>query len=190
MRARDNPFRSERLLSIRYCLQRATWPELLQRCHDLNYRAALVGPCGSGKTTLLEDLESRLPELGFKTRLIRLDAEHPQFEPGFLKRLATSLDSQVILLFDGAEQLNPLAWCWFKWRTRAAGGLIIALHRAGRLPMLWECQTSQRLLAEIAAQLLESDPLELLPQAEVFFARHCGNLREALRDWYFFAAAI
>src|SRR5260370_33067107 len=107
MRARDNPFRTECVLSVRYRLQGITWPELLARCEALHYRASLIGPCGCGKTTLLEDLESRLRQRQFSTRFLRLDEEHPRFESGVLSRLAAGLSAQDILLFDGAEQMNP-----------------------------------------------------------------------------------
>jgi hypothetical protein len=184
LRARDNPFRSERVLQVRYRLAGITWTELLGRCAALNYRAALIGPHGSGKTTLLEDLEPRLREQGFGPRFIRLDEETPRFAPGAIRRLFAGMAATDILLFDGAEQLSLPAWCWFNWQARRYGGLIITTHRAGRLPTLFECKTSPQLLTEIAAVLLES-PCELLQEtAGALFRKHRGNLREALREWY------
>lgn len=184
MRARDNPLRTERILKMRYRPQGITWSELLDRCEALRYRAALVGPFGSGKTTLLEDLEQRFSERGFGTRQIRLDVEHPEFRPGFMRSLTAELTPRDILLFDGAEQMSPLKWLWFKWRTRSAGGVLITVHQSGRLPTLWECHTSPALLAEIAADLLDESPGRLLQTAELLFRKHGGNLREALREWY------
>ncbi|MDB6015771.1 MAG: hypothetical protein JWR19_260 [Pedosphaera sp.] len=169
---------------MRYRLQNVTWAELLTRCEALRYRAALVGLHGSGKTTLLEDLEPRLRERGFDTHFIRLSEEERAFEPGFLKTLCAGLTANDILLFDGAEQLNPLAWRWFQWRTRHAGGLIITTHRTGRLPTLWECRTSPDLLAGIAADLLEVKSETLHERVNVLFRKHHGNLRDALREWY------
>jgi len=67
MKARDNPFSSDRILGIRYRLQDLTWEQLWLRLADMDYRGALVGPQGSGKTTLLEDLASALGERGFRT---------------------------------------------------------------------------------------------------------------------------
>lgn len=183
-RARDNPFRTERLRQVRYRLVGLTWPELLARCETLRYRVALVGPHGSGKTTLLEDLAPHLHQRGFRTRLIRLTEDCPKLDRGSAQRVFTTLSPSDILLFDGAEQLNPLAWLWFRWRTRTAGGLIITTHRPGRLPTLLQCSTSADLLAEIAAELLASPPETLRPQAATLFAKHHGNLRNALRDWY------
>jgi hypothetical protein len=79
MRARDNPFRTERMLEVRYRLEGIGWEELLRRFEKLGYRAALIGPHGSGKTTLIESLEPRLNALGFETRVIRLTAEQQHF---------------------------------------------------------------------------------------------------------------
>jgi len=184
LKACDNPFRTERILQMRYRLEGITWPELLARCEGLRYRAALIGPHGSGKTTLLEDMEPRFRERGFGTRLIRLDAEHPAFGPGYVDALAAGLTAKDIILFDGAEQMNPLAWRWFDWRMRHTGGLIITAHRAGQLPTLWECRTSPALLAGIAGALLEVERATLHRQAEALFQKHRGNLRDALWEWY------
>lgn len=184
LRARDNPFRTERMLRVRYRLAGITWTELLARCEGLRYRAALIGPHGSGKTTLLEDLEPRLQRRGFGTRFVRLDAEHCMFETGYVDALAGALTAADIVLFDGAEQLNAAAWRWFRWRLRRAGGLIITTHRAGRLPTLWNCRTSPALLAGIAATLLEVKSETLRAPAETLFQKHRGNLRDALREWY------
>jgi hypothetical protein len=188
MRACDNPFRSERILTLRYRLDGATWPELLARCECLGYRAAIVGPYGSGKTTLLEDLEPQLSERGFGTRFIQLRHEDPARRRHLVNRLAGTITTRDVVLFDGAEQLSGLAWQWFCWRTRHARGLIITMHRPGRLPILWECRTSAPLLAALASDLLACDQNEFRPRAEALFAAHQGNLREALRDCYDMAA--
>ena len=189
MRARDNPFRTERILQVRYQLQGIQWSDLLARCQTLRYRAALIGRHGAGKTTLLENLEPRLNDLGFRTRLIRLSQENRAFEPGFLKSLFAGLSTRDIILFDGAEQMNLFAWQSFRWRSRHVGGLIITTHQPGRLPTLWECRTSPALLARIAAELLDSDPETIQELADALFRKHRGNLRDALREWYDLEAA-
>src|SRR5260221_10231925 len=119
MRACDNPFRSESILRVRYRLRGINWAELLRRCEQLGYRAALVGPCGSGKTTLLEDLDPKLREQGFQPCWVRLDEAHT-LEHGLARKLASEITDRHIVLFDGAEQLNWLAWQVFKWHTRRA----------------------------------------------------------------------
>lgn len=184
MRARDNPFRTEQVLQVRYRLEGASWPELLERCEALRCRGALVGPHGSGKTTLLEELERRFQQQGRRTRFIRLDNDHRRFERGHVQQLAAELTPADILFFDGAEQLSALEWYWFKWRFREIGGLIITLHQRGRLPTLWECRTSPGLLADIAGPLLGQDRAAVVKEAGIIYQKCQGNLREALRTWY------
>ena len=77
---------------------------------------AIVGASGSGKTTLLEDLEPRLRERGFGTQLLRLNVEQSRFPPGLVRILSARLTANDVVLLDGAEQMNPLAWRWFQWR--------------------------------------------------------------------------
>jgi len=184
MKARQNPFRTERMLQVRYRLADEQWAGLLARCRQLNYFCAIIGPHGSGKTTLLEDLEPRLKALGFSIHFLQLTADNPGFAPGVLKKLFAELGPKKLILFDGAEQMSFLAWLWFRWRTRKAGGLLITTHRRGRLPTLWQCHTSAELLAEIGAELLGTTCDSVSMQASLLFQSHRGNLREALLEWY------
>ena len=184
MRARDNPFRTEQVERLSYQLQATTWPQLWARLEALRFRAAIVGAHGTGKTTLLEELGSRLRERGWLTLFIRRDAEHRTFSPGFVRALVSDVTSQTIILFDGAEQLRPLAWWRFQRCSWQAGGLIVTTHRPGRLPTLIECRTSAGLLADLARQLTDQADDGVRVTAESLFRRHRGNLREALREWY------
>lgn len=180
MRARENPFRSDRLLSLRYRLQQGTWEGLLARFESLGRRAAIVGPNGTGKTTLLEDLAPRFLERGWRVRELRLDEETPDYDPAVLE----ALTPRDVILFDGAEQLGRFAWSSFERRSRGAGGLLITVHRPGRLPTLLETRTSPELLAGLVDQILGDSSEEVRPLAPGLFSKHRGNLREALRDLY------
>lgn len=184
MRARDNPFRSERVLAVRYRLQGPTWDGLFERFDALGRRAAIVGPQGSGKTTLLEDLAPRFRDRGFRVRELRLDTEAPTFDRRFLDDFFASLGTKDLILFDGAEQLGRFAWSSFERRIRAAGGLLITLHRAGRLPTLLETRTSPGLLEALVAEVLGGRVDEVRERMPGLFERHEGNLREALRELY------
>jgi len=179
MKARENPFAVQRVLTVRYRPQGWTWDQLLSRLADLHYRAAIVGPQGSGKTTLLEDLEPRLAQRGFTVHHLRLTREVRRFPTKtwqFLRRLR----SGDIILFDGSEQLGALRWSLFRWLSRRAGGLVITTHRRGRLPTLMTAQTSVPLLSELVAELTAAIDADL-PN---LFNRHRGNLRECLRELY------
>lgn len=184
MRARDNPFRTDRVLEVRYRPLRGTWDDLLRKLDALRYRAAIVGPQGSGKTTLLEDLAPRLRERGYAVRELRLDTETPRFAPAFLDRFVASLTPADVVLFDGAEQLGPIAWRLFRHRCRAAAGLVITGHRPGRLPTLIETATTPELLLKLVGQILGDEARELAPILPELYERHDGNLRDALRELY------
>lgn len=185
MKARDNPFRVARVLtSIRYEIPAAS---LLPRLEALGYRAAIVGPHGSGKTTLLEDLEDVLASRGFRISHVRLDTEGPRL-PREWRSIVRKFDATDIVCLDGAEQLGVFAWRRFRWSARRAGGLIITTHEPGRLTTLIECTTSVGLLERIMQRLAPGDAsansLSTAPRAEELFARHHGNIRDALRELY------
>jgi len=184
MKARDNPFATERLSEIRHRLLDTTFDRLLARLHELNYRAAITGPEGSGKTILLEDLQQVLEGKGFKTRLVFVnDAAH--FDSPACRRLLAELTRDQFLLLDGADLIRRHDWSLLKRHTIThAYGLVITSHRRGLLPTLRECSTSPTLLKSIVADLLpQGSPFsaELLDR---LYERHQGNLRTCLRDLY------
>jgi hypothetical protein len=188
MKARDNPFRAERVLSVRFRLDALepdlTWEELFSRLETLKWRGALVGPEGSGKTTLLEDLEEQIVARGWQTQRLRLSREEPHFAPGFLAQFYATLTSQDVILFDGAEQLSRFAWHNFKRYSQSAKGLIITSHRAAMLPTLAHCRTSPQLLRDILDELLGEDAAQWHGEVATLWQRHDGNLRHALRELY------
>jgi len=183
MKARNNPFRTERVLTVRYRLLDGTWDVLMERLAARDYRAAVVGPDGSGKTTLLEDLEPRLAECGFGTKWLRLCDERRTFPRGALARFFDELGRGDVILFDGADLMGRLAWSRFRRRARAAAGLVITSHRPGRMPTLIECRTTPELLEDIVVHILgDGAGLGELPHR--LFEKHRGNLRDALRELY------
>ncbi|HVR84286.1 MAG TPA: hypothetical protein VMU54_08245 [Planctomycetota bacterium] len=184
MRARDNPFRSDRVLSVRYRLECGTWEELLERFDALGRRAAIVGPQGSGKSTLLEDLAPHFRDRGGSVCPLRLDAGLPRFEKEFLHDFLASLTPRSVIFFDGAEQLGRMAWSRFERRSRMAGGLLVTLHRPGRLPTLLETRTSPELFDSLVRQILGDRAGEVRSLMPRLYEKHGGNLRDALRELY------
>jgi len=195
MRARDNPFATDRVLAVRYRPLEGSWDELMARLAALEYRAAIIGPEGSGKTTLLEDLAPRLEALGFTVRSARLDRGSGSLPAGLLD----GLSGREIILLDSTEQLGRLAWRRLRRRSARAAGLVLTAHRPGLLPTLVECRTSPELLEEIVGRLAGDGVAEdgrlacpgrprSMPLGELFRA-HRGNIREALRELYDLCAA-
>jgi hypothetical protein len=128
----------------------------------------------------MEDLEPKLRGKGFETVRIRLNQQSSLREHWSALKVST----RHIILFDGAEQLSRVTWQLFKWRTRQAAGVIITTHKPGRLPTLWDCRTSSRLLSEIMAEVLADSRLPLPANPVELFRKHQGNVREALRECY------
>ena len=184
IRARDNPFATEHVLRLRYRFADAEgWRSLLQRLQAMNYRASITGPHGSGKTTLLEDLGVRLQEIGFRVQTLFLNEQNRSYPAEFIRLNCGQATRQDILLFDGCEQLGPLNWRRFLWQARRAGGLIVTTHRPGRLPVLWECQTTPDLLGSLVRDLVGSTaPTQL--ELDDLYRLNKGNLREAFRQLY------
>jgi hypothetical protein len=189
MKARDNPFRTDRVLTVRYRLSGMTWEELIERLAEMNYRAALVGSEGSGKTTLLEDLEPRIRARGFNVKHLRLDRTTREFPRGFFKQFFAEMSRRDVILFDGADLMSRFVWPWFKRRAKRAAGLVITSHRRGMLPTLVECSTTPALLDEIITEILGEESNILRPLTPTLFTKHRGNLRAALRELYDLYAA-
>ena len=186
MKARDNPFSTDRILQVRYRLPGAlTWEQFLQRFETMNRRAAIVGPEGSGKTTLLEDAEERLRQRGWATRRAGLTRERRCLARAQWNELLGGLDAGTIVLFDSADLLGALAWRRLTRGAKPAGGLLVTTHGRELLPVLHRCETSPVLFHAILRQLLSEEEIRSLQfDPAAMFRRHGGNIREALREMY------
>jgi hypothetical protein len=173
MRAIDNPFAVHRMLQVRFRPQECSWDELTARLASMNYRATIVGPKGSGKTTLLEDLGVRLEALGFDCIFSRADVDDVWKQ--------RALSPREVLLVDSAEWLSRMQWWRLKRLTRRGGGLIVTAHLPTRLPTVINTSTSPELLTNLLHELGQSREDHV---AERLFAKHQGNMREAMRELY------
>lgn len=184
MKARDNPFATDRVHTIRYRPVGTTFDQMLARLWDLNYRAAITGPEGSGKTTLLEDLGQIFRDKGITTNLVFVN-DASLFDSAACRRLLAELTRDKIVLLDGADLIRRADWSLLKRHTIThAYGLIITSHQRGLLPTLVECATTPALLREIVTALQPQGrtlPAEFL---DSLYERHHGNLRACLRELY------
>ncbi|MEN6337716.1 MAG: hypothetical protein ABFE01_25970 [Phycisphaerales bacterium] len=142
MRARDNPFATDRIHAIRHRPQSISVTGLLTELKELGYGTAIVGPYGSGKTTLLDDLERVLAGEGIKSHMVVVNDTSPLPDPP-CQRLLSELTRDELLLLDSADLVPRSGWSLLKGHTIThAYGLVITSHRPGLLPTLIGCTTS------------------------------------------------
>ncbi len=184
MKARENPFNTERLNEIRYHLIKGTWENLMEKLAGMNYRASIIGPHGSGKSKLLYDLQIRLSDSGFGAKTVFLNREKRSLDKRFLNTFLENLSQRDMIFFDGADLMGRLEWRRFKQRTAGAAGLIVTSHRAHLLPLLMRCSTTPDLLHGIVRQLLGEQAAELHITTDAIYHKHRGNMRDAIRELY------
>jgi len=181
MKARDNPFRSERIDALRYRAGDFLWDELERRLSATHGRGALVGPKGHGKTTLLDEWAIRCESRGDCVIRLRIREGQRFLDEPQRAELRGSAGASVFL--DSAEQLSAPGWWELRWRARHARTLVITAHRPGLLPTLRECRTSADLLRELVLELTGESR-----DCSALWKRHGGNVRDALLELYARAA--
>lgn len=175
MKARENPFRSERVEALAYRAEGFCWESLERRLAAFRGRGAIVAPKGHGKTTLVLEWQKRRATRGEDTLYLRLHEGQRRLDAGQRSRLG----GPAHIFVDGAEQLGWLGRSELLWATRHAPSLVVTTHEATLLPTLFTCKTSPALLNELVQELIgapSSDPS--------LWDRHQGNIRVALRELY------
>lgn len=183
MRARDNPFRTERTDHLKFRAPGFDWDALLAQLELLEGRGAIRGPQGSGKSTLLRELGERLASLGFGVRSARPSLDDRWLARRQVRALARGADQRTALLLDGADRVGPLEWRRLLSAAQEAAVLVVTTHREGRLSTLHRCTTSVALLRELVYELAPANQLGSLSFRDVF-SREQGNIRTALRALY------
>lgn len=181
--ADQNPFRVTRIEALAWWAPGFDWEVFLAHLEARNFRGAIVGPHGSGKTTLLLEAQSRLAARGVPVRYGFLNEETPRKAPQ-ARAWLESTPANTVLFLDGAEQLDPVTWWILRQRSKQLRGLIISIHRPGRLPALHTTLTGEHLLKELLNQLLGPDWERYWPRAREHFARCGGNMREVFFALY------
>ncbi len=182
MKARENPFRSERIEAMPFRFPEGDdMASLLHRLGHFRGRGAIVGPHGSGKTTLMRDLDAALDQRGMRVRHHRLT----QADRRIPHSLTDDLRPHDAVLLDSAGLMGPWAWRRFEHATRAAGMVIITAHAPGRLPTLIDCRTSPALLRSLLDELASGAPPTSYPHlTESLWRQHRGNLHAVFRRLY------
>ena len=184
MRARENPFAAERIERIAFRPLDRSFGQLMTELERMEYRAAVLGTDGSGKTTLLGQIQEHLSRRGFVVKSIFTSLAEPLTRQNRRTFLAQLKPGEIVLL-DGADHLSFLGWPRFKRNLlRLAWGLIITSHKAVLMPTLFECLTTEELLAELVQELLDgTDGIDQIDLTEIY-NQHRGNIRDCLRHLY------
>jgi hypothetical protein len=184
VRARENPFRTQRLEGLAFRLGDQRADLLLERFRRMGNRAAIVGPHGSGKTTLARELGDRLAAGGRRVHRRFLNAESPRSARlGWVGR-ARAMTGEDVLILDGAGHLPRALWWRLRRASRRAGGVLVTAHQAGMLPTLIETRSDAALLTELCRELVGAQADPLVPLLETLWQRHRGNLREVFLALY------
>jgi energy-coupling factor transporter ATP-binding protein EcfA2 len=157
-------------------------PSLLSRLRANACRGAIVGPHGSGKTNLLLHLAEALAAHGGSLGPLR--ARSGRDAIGILRSILKAAVGTVVCI-DSWEQLGLAT----RLSVRAAAawrrcGLLVTSHAPTTLPTLVECHTSPEVLTAIVTSLPDAGGSITHTDIEHAFARHAGNLRDALADLY------
>jgi len=185
MKPRLNPFATHRIDNLKYQFVTKNWDAILVDLEQLLYRAAIVGPHGFGKTTFLNELGEILFLKGFSIYPIFINLKNRRLSLAQLKKMVLKINTQTIILFDGADLLD--AWYWHILNVlffKKAKGIVITAHHPTRLPTLFHCQTNIEILDHIIEELNETNDKSFFPLSHTLFKKHQGNIREVLRDLY------
>ncbi|MEW4490202.1 AAA family ATPase [Thalassoglobus sp. JC818] len=183
MRARANPFRSERIDNLSYQFETGSLEQLIAVIEERNFRGAIVGPKGTGKTTLFKDLFNELQKRRFSVALLRFQDDGSRANLMRFREATQSLHSKHILLLDSAGLLTWWDWRHVKAESQKLRGLIITCHRPGRMPTLHTCRSTPQQLIGFAESLAGEEACSE-KKLEQLFQRNRGNFRECFRELY------
>jgi hypothetical protein len=143
---------------------------------------AIVGPHGTGKSTLLAAFAAAFTAAGRPFALYRLRRRRDGIA---VLRAILGARRGTTFLFDGWEQVGPLAARGVRLAVRLRGGrLIVTSHRPAGMPTAVTTAGTLPLLAAIVARLPDHAGLITPADLAAAFARRRGNLRDSLADLY------
>lgn len=175
--AHQNPFRVQRIHALTFRAPGFDWPQFLERIAETNYRGVIAGPHGSGKSTLLNELAKRLEEKGIPIQRIFLNESNRRIPP-------VRLSPETVVLLDGAEQLGWIAWQRFRTKTRHTCGLIVTMHKAARMPLIYSCNPTGEILRELLEELAPGTPESAHKKAARLLIQNKGDIRQTFLSLY------
>jgi hypothetical protein len=182
--ARDNPFRTSRLLTLPVHWGGIPPETLLARWHAAGQRGALVGIHGTGKTTRLRALAVRLAVEGWTVVWVQWHDDGTTTPADWRAALRAAGPRSVVCL-DGSENLGPFGAYRLHRYTRRAGGVLATRHRRSLLLPTLAIYAPDAALFAAHAAMLDQDARGAATTA---FAETGGNAHEAFRRLYHLAA--
>lgn len=192
MKARLNPFRSDRVEAFRYRLEDSDWDAILLKFRECHYRASIVGPHGTGKTVFLEDLEDHFQSSSGRpvTRMHFRDT-FGVWDRDRLFSIIQNLEPQAVIFLDGAELIPPGVWKRLLKEIPTGNGLAATLHQQRDLPVLHQTRPRLTIALELISHLLDrplrADETEII---KIRFKQFHGNIRDLIRSFYLDYAGI
>lgn len=147
---------------------------------------AIIGPHGSGKSTVLTHLVTALEHRGEPVAWHRLRSWRDV--PRLLLIVATAAPAATLCI-DSWECAGAVAGGLARLLARVRGcRLVVTSHRAAGLAVLVDCRPTPAVLEALVAHLPDHEAWygQTIRAADIrdAFARHRGDIREALFDLY------
>ncbi len=183
MKARENPFRVDRVHALPFEFENDSFDLFYSRLKAAQFRGAIIGPHGTGKTTLLNEVQNQLQQAGIPHKALRLMDDGRDCNKDRIQKWLDSSSEEMVLILDSAGLLNYWDWQRVKRKAKRYAGLLITAHKPGRLPTLIELQPSVQTLIHLVRKL---EPEQSIPDDRLQeLYRDCnGNLRDCFRKLY------
>lgn len=183
MRAKDNPYRVEKVDSLPYVFADQDLACFYEHVKTHGYRGAIVGPHGSGKTTLLADLMQEFERFEIRYTHSRLRDDGYFENRQRLQKWIRSAPQESVLILDSAGLLKWWQWRSLQRKSQEFRGFLITSHVRGRLTTLIECHPKFETL-KILIDRLDVVPKPSEKILKSLFTKHHGNIRDCLRELY------
>lgn len=143
---------------------------------------AIEGPHGTGKTTLVRALLATAVTRGRRTRFVQVRSIADA--PIALAAVVAACPTDVVAV-DGWERLPwGTGWLIAAAALVRRATVVATTHGVSGLPVAARCTVSPGLLAELVRRLPDHGGRVTSADLDDAFARHSGNLRDALADLY------